>query len=227
MSSAAPGVPCKFDPDGNVQRYPGNTIIAHLSPSTEPELYQSMLKLHEKLKLSPLSHLYTLLPPSSWHMTIFEGVCDQVRIPSRWPDDLSIDASLEECTSLFSHKLSSFDLQCDPPYRMSITGFDPLVVGIGIHIEPRTGEENARLRELRDRLSPLLHIRSQDHASYVLHFTMAYLLRILTEEQDMEINNLLMDHFVEMPKLFSLGAPEFCAFDDMFAFKRLLYLKNQ
>ncbi|KAJ6509043.1 RNA ligase/cyclic nucleotide phosphodiesterase [Mycena sanguinolenta] len=222
-----PGVPSKFDPDGNVQHFPGNTIVCHLSPSSEPELYNSMLALYDKLKRSHLSHLYALLPPFSWHMTAFEGSCDQRRIPGRWPDDLPMDASLADCTALFANKLSTFDLQCDPPYHLSITGFDPLETGIGVHLEPYTPEENARLRGLRDRLSPLLRIRSTDHATYVLHLSMAYLLRILTEEQDKELRKLLMDHFESMPKQFQLGAPEFCTFEDMFAFNRLFYLKNQ
>ncbi|KAJ6509050.1 RNA ligase/cyclic nucleotide phosphodiesterase [Mycena sanguinolenta] len=222
-----PGVPSKFDADGNVQYYPGNTIIAHLSPSTEPELHKSMVALHDKLKSSHLSHLYTLLPVGSLHMTLFEGVLDRVRVPGRWPDDLPLNASLEECTSLFAKKLSSFDLQCDPPYHLSVTGFDPLENGIGVHLEPASTEENARIRGLRDRLWQLLHIRSERHDTYPLHFSMAYLLRILTDEQDKELRALLMDHFEGMPKQFTLGSPEFCTFENMFAFTPLLYLKNQ
>ena len=65
------GIPHKFDPDGNVQPFPGNTIICHLSPSSE--IYASVQVLYQKLKEHPLSHLYTMLPPSSWHMTVFEG----------------------------------------------------------------------------------------------------------------------------------------------------------
>ncbi|KAJ7922926.1 hypothetical protein B0H13DRAFT_2316851 [Mycena leptocephala] len=75
-----------------------------------------------------LSHLYTLLPPTSYHMTVFEGVLGK------------------ECTALFEQKMSSFDLQCDPPYHISITGFGPLQIGIEVHLEPSTAEENARIR---------------------------------------------------------------------------------
>jgi len=224
------GVPTKFDPDGNVQHFPGNTIISHLSPS-EPgssELYESLLVLHDKLKSSHLSHLYTLLPPSSWHMTVLEGVCDKVRNPGRWPDDLSVDTSLEDCTSLYKERLSSFDLQCDPPYRLTIIKFKPLnTAAIGVHIEPSTPEENVRLRRLRDRLSKLLHIRAKNHKTYVFHLSVAYMLRFLTEEQDKELTKLLVDHFEGMPKSVCVGPPEFCTFENMCAFKRLLYLKNQ
>jgi hypothetical protein len=218
------GVPAKFDPDGNVQPYPGNTIIAHLSPSSD--LYASMLVLYDKLHDSHLSHLFTLLPPSSWHMTIFEGVCDQVRKPGYWPSDLAIDAPLAECNDLFTKKLSTFDLQCDPPYLMSVVGWNSLKTGIGVHVEPRSTEENKRLRGQRDRLADLLLIRHPDHATYGLHLSVAYLLRHLTDAQKSELTALLIDHFDGMPKEFELSAPEFCKFDNMFAFQRQFYLED-
>jgi hypothetical protein len=39
------GIPDKFDPDGNVQPFSGNTIICHLLPSSE--IYASMQVLYE------------------------------------------------------------------------------------------------------------------------------------------------------------------------------------
>jgi len=207
------GIPNKFD----------------LSPTSEPELYNLFLALYEKLKNHPLSHLYVLLPPSSWHMTVFEGVCDKIRKPGRWPDDLSVNATMEECNSLYEDKLSSsFDLQSDPDtYHFTITKFKPLnKSGIGVHLEP-SAEDNARIRRLRDRLSKLLHIRAKDHKTYAFHLTVAYLLRYLSEEQERELSDLLKDHFEGMPKQLQLGPPEFCTFEDIFTFKRVFYLKNQ
>jgi len=218
------GVPSKFDPSGNVQPFRGNTIIAHLSPSSE--VYASMLVLHKKLREHRLSHLYTLLPPSSWHMTIFEGVCDQVRKPGFWPSDLALDAPFEECDELFTKKLSTFNLQCDPPYLMSVTGWSSLKSGMGVSVELRTTEESKRLRGLRDRLANLLKIQHGDHATYDLHLSLAYLLRHLTDEQIAELTALFMDHLKDMPKEFELGAPEFCKFDDMFAYNNQFYLMD-
>ncbi|KAJ6584630.1 RNA ligase/cyclic nucleotide phosphodiesterase [Mycena capillaripes] len=209
------------------QPFPGNTIISHISPSSHPGLYDSLLVLYDKLKNSHLSHLYVLLPPSSWHITVFEGVCDQVRYSSLWPDDLSIDASLEDCTSLYENKLSTFDLQCDSPYHLSVKGFYPLYGLIALDLEPSTAEENARIRDLRDRLSGVLRIRAGSHDTYPFHLTLAYLLRSPTKDQDKELVKLLVDHFEGMSKQLELGAPEFCSFEDMFTFKRLFYLKNQ
>ncbi|KAJ7244970.1 RNA ligase/cyclic nucleotide phosphodiesterase [Mycena haematopus] len=212
------GVPNKFDPEGNVQRYRGNTFICPLSPSSQPELYSSLLALYEKLRSHHLSHLYALLPPSSWHMTVFDGVCE-VHQPGRWPDDLPVDASLEDCTSLYEKKLSTFDLRCDPPYRLSIAGIDLLPSFIELHLEPHTTEENARIRDLRPAVEAPAY--SEERSSYTLHLTLAYLLRFLTAEQNQELTALFIEHFEGMPKQFELGAPEFCTFENMFAFKRL------
>ncbi|KAL8382350.1 hypothetical protein RB595_006237 [Gaeumannomyces hyphopodioides] len=233
-SSGAPrpefpaGVPSKFDRDGNVQHFPGNTILCHLSPSSS--LYASLLGLHGKLERSPLARLLTLLPPPSWHMTVFEGVCDQVRGPGFWPSDLAPDAALAECDALFERKLRPLELPsgtAPPPYRVRVVGVDPLEVGIGLTLQPQDGDEEARIRGLRDRLSGLLMIRHPQHAAYGMHLSMAYLLRHLTADQERELRALVESHFDELPVQFELGPPEFCRFKDMFAFERVMYLSDQ
>lgn len=218
------GVPDKFDPDGNVQHFPGNTIICHLSNSTD--LYSSLLVLYERLEQRPLSHLYALLPPSSWHMTVFEGADDHRRKPGYWPSNLAMDVPIEECTALFEKELSIFDLQTALPYHLSIVGFNALKSGIALHIEPHTAD-NTALRGLRDRLTGVLKIRQPNHDSYGFHMSLGYLLRYLTDDQKKELQSLLDDHFKDMPKEIELGPPEFCRFEDMFAYEPLLYLKNQ
>ncbi|KLU82480.1 hypothetical protein MAPG_01552 [Magnaporthiopsis poae ATCC 64411] len=224
------GVPSKFDRDGNVQHFPGNTILCHLSPSSS--LYASLLVLHKKLEDSPFAGLITLLPPASWHMTVFEGVCDQVRKPGFWPSDLAPDAALAECDVHFERKLRPLELSdgggvSPPPYRVQVVGVDPLEVGIGLTLQPMDEDEGARIRGLRDRLSGLLLIRHPQHAEYGLHLSMAYLLRHLTADQERELRALVESHFDELPVGFELGAPEFCRFKDMFAFERVMYLSDQ
>ena len=218
------GIPHKFDPDGNVQPFPGNTIICHLSPSSE--IYASMQVLYEKLKEHPLSHLYTMLPPSSWHMTVFEGALDKRREATYWPADLDLNASIADCTTLLEKKLESFDLQYETPFRFSVAGFKPLGSSISVHVEPRTAEENTAFRHLRDRLADVTKMRQIGHDKYRFHLTVAYLLRYLSNEQKTELMEFLIRHFEDMPKELELGLPEFCRFEDMFAFEKLLYLKN-
>ncbi|KAK5658861.1 hypothetical protein OQA88_1675 [Cercophora sp. LCS_1] len=221
------GVPLKFDPNGNVQRFPGNTIISHLSLS-DP-LYSSLLELHAKLSDCALSHLFTLLPPESWHMTVFEGVCDRVRHPGHWPLTVPRDAPLEECTTLFATRLKEFELGEDgkPPYRLTAVGFSSFGVGIGVKLRLRTPEEEARFRGLRNRLADTLQIRHAHHDHYELHLSLAYFLRHLDENQKKELAELLWKHFEGMPKDFELGAPEFCVFENMFKFERQFYLGQE
>ncbi|KAI8211825.1 hypothetical protein K4K54_004522 [Colletotrichum sp. SAR 10_86] len=221
------GVPSKFAPDGAVQAFPGNTIICHLSPS-DP-LYTSMQALSDKLAASKFAALITLLPPTSFHMTVFEGVCDQVRKSGYWPSDLSLDAPLEECNSKFEKALGAFDLgdEYAPPYKMTVRGFDPLEIGIGVRLDGRTPAETERLRSLRNKLADKLNIRHPIHDGYGFHLSVAYLLRHLTDEQNRELQVLLLNHFEDMPKEFELSAPEFCTFENMFAFKRAFFLGKE
>ncbi|KAF3809827.1 hypothetical protein GCG54_00014040 [Colletotrichum gloeosporioides] len=218
------GVPSKFAPDGAVQAFPGNTIVCHLSPS-DP-LYVSMQKLSDKLAASKFASLITLLPATSVHMTMFEGVCDQIRKPGYWPSDLPLEAPLEESNSRFEKALGAFDLEDEhaPPYKMTVRGFDPLEIGIGVRLDGRTPAETERLRSLRNRLADKLKIRHPIHDGYGFHLSVAYLLRHLTSEQNQELEALLLSHLEEMPRNFELGAPEFCTFENMFAFKRVLFL---
>ncbi|KAF8852206.1 DUF1868-domain-containing protein [Acephala macrosclerotiorum] len=220
------GIPEKFDLDGNVQPFPGNTIICHLSPFSE--IYASMQALYEKLKEHHLSPLYTLLPPSSWHMTVFEGALDKRRkAPAYWPADLDVNASIADCTAMLEKKLESFDLQYETPFRLSAIGFKPLVSGISIQLESRTAEENIAIRRLRDRLADVTKMKQEKHDKYRFHLTVAYILRYLSDEQEKELRELVTRHFKDMPKELELGLPEFCKFEDMFAFERVFYLKNK
>jgi hypothetical protein len=225
------GIPDKFDLDGNAQQFPGNTFVchlassAHLYPTLEP-LISSLNALHEKLSKSHLSHLYQVLPPSSWHVTVFEGVLDKRRQPGYWPADLSMEAPVEECNALFEKKLASFDLQAQLPYRFQITKVGALDNGISLRLEPHTAA-NAALRNLRDQLSDLLQIRARSHDNYGFHITLAYALTYLDDEQHNELMALLVDHLRDMPKEVELDRPAFCSFETMLEFKPILFLENQ
>jgi hypothetical protein len=213
-------VPNKFDPDGNVQPFPGNTILCRLSNSSD--LYTSLLFLYDKLQKSSLSHIYALLPPSSWHMTVFEGVVDKKRKPDTWPSNLALDAPLDQCTALFKDELSDFDLQTGSSYHLSVVDLAPLKTGITLRLKPLEADNKA-LRGLRNRLADLLRIRARGHDQYGFHLGLGYLLRHLSDDQKAGIKALFVDHFQDVPKEFELGPPEFCVFKNMVAFETLSY----
>ncbi|SCY91035.1 DUF1868 domain-containing protein [Rhizobium sp. NFACC06-2] len=217
------GVPSKFTVDGAVRPFPGNTIICHLSQDSE--LHTRLTQLALELDGCNNEALYTLLPPSSWHMTVFEGVCDQVRTPGFWPADLPADAPLAECNAAFSRKLSAFDMNTTPSFRMRISGYTPRVDGIGLHLEPVDTAEDARIRNLRDRLSKELQIRHPFHEEYGFHLSIAYFIRFPTDDERSALDKILFNRLQDMPTEFELAAPEFCFFDDMFEFRRQFFLK--
>lgn len=219
------GVGMKFNIDGSVRAFPGNTIICHL-PQTS-KLSAALLVLYEQLRSSTLAHLYTLLPPPSWHMTMFEGVLDALRSPGFWPDDIPVDAALGDCDQLFERKLAIFDLAGPPHFDLEIAGWQPLIDGIGLRLRATNEFEEDRMRRLRDRLSETLQIRHPQHDTYVFHLSIAYLIRHPTDFERNELSAMLNGVLSGMPSEFSLGAPEFCRFEDMFEFRRKLYLENQ
>ena len=182
------GVGHKFEIDGSVRPFAGNTIICHLS-QTSP-LQQPLKALYAELETGSLASVYTLLPPSSWHMTVFEGICDQIREPGYWPSDLPLDASLMECNAFFEERLKGFEPDFRAPIQMSISNFRPLVDGISLKLTPVDVAEEIRLRVLRNRLSDLLNLRPPGHESYVFHLSIAYLIRHLTEDQKAELSTL-------------------------------------
>ncbi len=217
------GVPTKFDHEGRVQHFPGNTIICHLPQDSA--LHTALLSLSRELEAERPDTLYTLLPPSSWHMTVFEGVCDQVRVPGFWPAGLAMDAKLDDCNRRYAERLKAFEMDITPSFRMQVQGYLPLVDGIGLELEPVTSKQDNDLRTLRDRLSEILGIRQPSHDTYGFHLSIGYFIRFPSDEEHNWLYDKLVAHLAGMPRDFELGAPEFCFFDSMFEFRRQFYLK--
>ncbi|RFU24345.1 hypothetical protein B7463_g11993, partial [Scytalidium lignicola] len=215
----------KFEANGRVRPFPGNTIICHL-PS-DSALRRSLLAIYEKFQNSKFAVFYTLLPPPSWHMTVFEGVCDQIRGPDSWPEDLSLDAPLASCNALFEQKLAGFNICTQSSLRMAVLGLELSEGGIHLHLAPINAAQEQRLRRLRDSLSELLQLRHPGHDTYVFHLAIAYRILPLSQDQEESLSALLQGYFLDIPRVLELGVPEFCYFDDMFAFRRQFFLKTQ
>ena len=89
----------KFSEGGRVLEFPGNTVICRISPQSKQ--FHLLVRIRQQLKAQPWAEKFFFLPPSSYHMTVFEGVCDQVRQPERWTVKLPLDAKLEEVDTFF------------------------------------------------------------------------------------------------------------------------------
>jgi hypothetical protein len=221
---AAVGV--KFEADGSARRFPGNTIIRHVDPGSA--LMAALTMAHEEFRRVDDGRRLALLPPSSYHMTIFEGVCDQVRTAARWPVDTPADLALDELTARFRATLAELRHGCALPFRLRavppIAKWGPLVLAL----EPADDAENRKLRGLRNRLADALRLRTPDHEDYAFHITLAYAVDWPDEALDAALREAyarLADQANQDGGV-SFGAPEFCVFDDMTEFRRLLLLAD-
>lgn len=218
----------KFNADGSVRRYPGNTIISPVDPASQ--LQRSLVAVHDRLRQGDFARRLAFMPPSSYHMTIFGGALDQERGEGVWPRTLPADAPLEACSQLFLEKLQRFDLACDPPFRFRFAppeaAADPR---IALKLEPVDAAEEKRLRDLRDRLAAVLELRQPDHDSYFFHISLHYLVDWMNAAELADYRKARADSIDMLRRavpLVEMGPPKFCLFEDMFAFPPLLTLRR-
>ncbi|CAK7274540.1 hypothetical protein SEPCBS119000_006225 [Sporothrix epigloea] len=220
-------VPLKFSVDGFAQRYPGNTIICHLP--TDSPLIEGILQVQKTLGTHPTyAKSIRFMPPSSFHMTVFDGVRETECEPGMWPEGLEKNP-LDETTSVFSVKLRKLGRQLAdeglaPPYRMRFAKFSLPEIGIGLEVRGATDAEEARMRLLRDRLADTLGFRAPNHNAYIFHVTTAYMIRHVDGPDLVELQNTLASLVPLVDQEFELCATEFCTFEDMDTFNRLFYL---
>lgn len=226
-----PDIGRKFHPDGRVQRFDGNTVICHLDQQgPNAILFNTLLDIYREVPVHGFMSKVTLLPPSSYHMTIFGGANEKDRRPGAWPADLPLDLPLAKCDQLFGERLRAFRLECDLPFRMKVDLSEP---GPGerpatLRLLPYDDAEDAKLRRLRDRLAETLAIRTSSHDEYRFHVTLGYLIRWLTQEEQIAFRKTLAawrESVAAVCPLIELGAPEYCTLKDMFAFSRQFYLR--
>ena len=215
----------KFHADGAVRGFAGNTIVCHL-PDAGPA-HAALMQVYDRLAALP-ARRHALLPPSSWHMTVFEGVCDQIRDRDRWPADLPLDAPLAACTDLFAARLRATRFGITAPIRVAMGGVIAVHGGfLGVRLEPADPDEHQRLRSLRDRLSATLGIRVPIHRGYGFHLTLGYQIDWLTPEEQIALSEACRAataYLLEAAPIITFGVPSFCTFADMHAFPTLFDL---
>ena len=160
-------------------------------------------------------------------MTIFNGVCDQERDAALWPEDLPRDLPLTEIDRRFEARLKAERFGPDSTFAMRVKHSRPMKSVIAIDLEPADAKEEQAIRALRVRLSETLGFGCPAPDTYTFHISLAYFTRHPTSNEKAELEGILSSEVEEMTKSLSpfvAGPPEFCLFNDMFAFSRRLYL---
>jgi hypothetical protein len=219
----------KFNADGSVRPFAGNTVICHLP--AQCLLRDRIADLRDALDRTPYRSTFALLPVDSYHMTVFGGLNDQQRYAPLWPADLPTSTPIEQCTRILDARLAAFELDRPMPIRMKLDRAETLANsdGVSLHLLPADVAENSAIRHLRDRLAKVFGFRDPGHDAYVFHITVAYRLAMLAPAQDRDYRALLAAHtarIVDAAPIIELGLPAFCSFRDMYRFEPVRYLRT-
>ena len=217
MACAQKNIGTKFNADGTVRRFPGNTIISMVNHGKD--IFAHFLHIRALLEASPAAACVTLLPLDSIHMTVIEGVCDQVRRPGYWTSFLPLDCPLCATDALFEARFAELAPLGKVTLRMShvvCTG------AILLRMEPVTPADEAHLRAYRDAASAALGLRFPNHDSYHFHITLGYFTKEPTPEQEQALTEFcaqadryIAEHDIRM----QAEEPLLTFFDSMFRFE--------
>lgn len=211
-----PGKGGKFDLDGAVLDFPGNTFICHLNPNSD--FYAAVVSMQDGLKAEPLAaSCLAFLPRPSFHMTVFCGVSGSPLGDDGWPQDIESGADLKTVTAIFRDKLARFS--APEQFRVRAAGLNEPG---SLFMLPNEAEDITKLRDLRGQLQELTQLYRPDFPTYRFHVSLAYLRHWLPLEQAKHLlatsERLFFDHFGDIGPV-ELGPVEFCEFRNMHHFE--------
>ncbi len=210
----------KFTAAGAVLPFAGNTFICHIAPATPA--HDALVAAQEALMAGPVAKAFAFLPPSSLHMTVFEGVSDAHRAGDVWPEGMPATLPVADVTAAFAARTATLAL----PAATTICPTE-VFAGFSVQVTGATGQDSAQLWQMRAALRDATGIRRADFGSYRFHITLAYLLRWLTDDEAAQVQALsevVLERLLTAAPTIALGPVEYCTFEDMHAFapQRLL-----
>ena len=206
----------KFSTDGSVLTYPGNTIICFIDPRRHSAIYQRCLWVLDQLQAMPWQHKFTTLPPSSFHMTVMDLLCDQVRTPADWSSRLPLSATLEETDAFLLSNVPTVPVPDNLRFRYTLIR-EP----VKIELEPDDKETETAIWHYRNQIAEVTGVRFSEHAEYKFHIGLAYQIVQLTAEEQTEQQAMLgriSQTLQGTDEIFEPDSPQLVFFDDMFRF---------
>lgn len=208
----------KFNADGSVKHFPGNTIVCVLDHDTE--VYRRIKHEKDFIESTIVNNCISILPDESLHMTAIEGVCDHVRKETNWTSRFPLDTPLVEIDDFLEEQWKTIPTLTGVRMR-----FDNLWVesGICVGLYPATYEDDVKIRDWRDLVSERTGLRFPGHDRYRFHISMAYGIKMPTEEERICLEKIKEDFDKECKEKifeFEIPSPSLTFFDDMFFFNK-------
>jgi len=227
-AAASKNVGRKFHADGRVRAFAGNTFVGHL-PQQGPHYrtFDAVLDFYRELPRHPFAAKIALLPPSSYHVTLFVGVNDDDRDTKEWVGPFDRAMPMDAINTVFRDKLRAvarsgerdfvFDIGAAPEVKRDGTVQIPLL--------PSGSANRQRLAALRERLSSLTGVRRPRHEHYEYHLTLGYMHTVLGQAEAIELQALSAGFLASLRQRgIQLHIPAFyyCEFRDMYAFEEII-----
>ncbi len=207
----------KFDDRGNPLPFPGCTIICNIPLNTN--LSDQIISLQKNIENFNPEKTYFYLPPSSFHMTLFDCCNFNTKNTNYWPSDIDPDMDYKDIAVELNKRIQNYIFPKEFNFKLKM-----FFGGYSIILEPYSEKDEKILRNCRDELSSLLKIKFENHQRYNFHITLAYIFRELNQ---IEINNLIefnkklsLDFSKKFSKI-TFTKPEMCIFEDMLEFKSI------
>ena len=211
------GAENKFDNKGNPISFPGCTIICNIPINTD--LSNQIISFQKKIENFNPKKTYFYLPPSSFHMTLFDCCNLNTKNTNYWPSDIDPDMDYKDIAVELNKKIENYNFP--KQFNLKLKTF---FGGYSIILVPFSEKDEKILRNCRDELSSLLKIKFENHQRYTFHITLAYILRQLNETEIknlIEFNKQLSSDFnKKFPKI-TFKKPEMYTFKDMLEFKSI------
>ena len=208
----------KFNKDLSVRQFPGNTIICFVDPELHPTIFKEVSWAQHQLQAMACAGKFNFLPPDSFHMTVLELLCEQIRTQDYWSSHLPISASLDETDRFFIEQ--SRQIQFPSSFAMK---FAQARYPATLKVEPADAETAKSLVVFREQMAELLGVRRPNFDEYEFHITLGYNLIGLEQHEIVEQTNTfeaINQRLTESFGRFETSAPALTFFDDMAKFVR-------
>ncbi|MBC8163278.1 MAG: DUF1868 domain-containing protein [Roseiflexaceae bacterium] len=206
----------KFHADGSPRLFPGNTIICFVSPDSP--IGQAAGAFQNDLYRQPFGPAFALLPPSSFHMTVMELLCDQVRVAERWSSHLTLDTPLAAADARFVDQVPPLSMPAPLTMRVDRLLYQD---NMTLTLQATDAATADALRDYRATVASATGVRFPNHDTYGFHISLAYQLIELTSNETTALDTFCRawePRLRDAGSAISLASPVLACFDTMLRF---------
>lgn len=205
---------CKFDKEGKVLPYYGNTIISFMNQKTN-EIYQIADRVQKRFMESGFRDCLSFLPPSSFHMTILP-LCRVIdKGTQEWPKFIPETLPFKQVDLILKEKVEKIKFPEGIVMILDSCDETKLVA------KPWNEQSEKLLKQYRDEISEITGIRHGEHGAYRFHISYSYKIKPFNEQQQKEKEELCADITEELQRIahpFPVPAAQFVIFNDMLSY---------